>query len=71
MVPAPDEVCYSRVTAAYRAPAVYEYSGLGALEGRRKKLKAPSWVLGACTEREAVGGDSPPGMLSVEFILLV
>jgi hypothetical protein len=22
--------------------------------------KAPSWVLGACTQRVAVGGDSPP-----------
>src|ERR1035438_1289923 len=31
------------------------------------KLKAPSWVLGACTQREAVGGDSPPGMLSVDL----
>ena len=26
-----------------------------------KKEKAPSWVPGACTQREAVGGDSPPG----------
>ena len=26
-----------------------------------KKVMAPSWVLGACTQRVAVGGDSPPG----------
>ena len=32
---------------------------------RLKKVMAPSWVLGACTQRVAVGGDSPPGMLSV------
>src|ERR1039458_496847 len=25
------------------------------------KVTAPSWVLGACTQRVAVGGDSPPG----------
>jgi hypothetical protein len=35
------------------------------------KEKAPSWVLGACTQREAVGGDSPPGMLSVDPRLAV
>ena len=39
--------------------------------GCRVKEKAPSWVLGACTQREAVGGDSPPGMLSVNPRLAV
>src|ERR1019366_5830707 len=39
--------------------------------GGRVKEKAPSWVLGACTQREAVGGDSPPGMLSVNPRLAV
>jgi lysophospholipase L1-like esterase len=29
--------------------------------GCLKKLTAPSWVLGACTQRVAVGGDSPLG----------
>ena len=28
---------------------------------RPQKVMAPSWVLGACTQRVAVGGDSPPG----------
>ena len=36
-----------------------------------QKKKAPSWVLRACTQREAVGGDSPPGMLSVNTRLAV
>jgi hypothetical protein len=43
-----------------------EGGGVGA-----QKIKAPSWVLGACTQREAVGGDSPPGMLSVGSILAI
>jgi hypothetical protein len=62
--------------------ASYQFKGLrssyyfdslcGVRFGRgSKKVKAPSWVLGACTQREAVGGDSPPGMLSVDLILSV